>query len=212
MNYRKLLLGFCVIIMVSIGVSLTLKAEIGVGAWDALAQTGSDITGIKVGTVGMLLNGSCVVIQLLILKKDFMFKHLLQFAFSFILGYAINFVFYNVFQNVEVDHYVMRLLFLLLGYVINALSVSIIMLMDVITFPLEGACVAIADRTKFKFHNLRQAADVLSIIGALGLAFMFATPITVREGTVIGMLIFSPLIGFFMKTLKPHFVKYGLAE
>ncbi len=55
------------IILVSFGASLTLKAAVGVGAWDAISQSMSLLTGIKVGTFAMFLNGSCVVGQLIIL-------------------------------------------------------------------------------------------------------------------------------------------------
>ena len=40
--------------------ALALKAAIGVGAWDAFTQTMSKIFNIKVGTMGIILNCSCI--------------------------------------------------------------------------------------------------------------------------------------------------------
>jgi len=37
-------------------------------------------------------------------------------------------------------------------------------------------------------------------------------PLPVREGTVIGMIMFGPLLGIFTKLLKPLLQKYDLAD
>lgn len=93
MKIKRMLVCFFMIILISCGASLTLKAAIGVGAWDALALTGSSISGIKVGTVGMLLNFICIFIELMILRKNFKIKHALQIALCIIVGYTVNFFF-----------------------------------------------------------------------------------------------------------------------
>ena len=53
MKIKRLIMLVVFVIIGSIGSALTLKAAIGVGAWDALAQTGNEITGIQVGTIGI---------------------------------------------------------------------------------------------------------------------------------------------------------------
>ena len=51
-----------------------------------------------------------------------------------------------------------------------------------------------------------------SIVVALSLTLLFNTAFTVREGTVIGMLIFGPSIEFFMKHMRPTLQKIGMAD
>jgi len=82
--------------------------------------------------------------------------------------------------------------------------------MNFISFPLEGACLVISDRFKLNFGKVRQGADILSIIIALVVAISFKDTITVREGTVIGMLLFGPLLDRIMRFVKPRLVKMGL--
>lgn len=209
---NRIILCALMIIVVSFGASLTLKAAVGVGAWDALAQTGSAISGIKVGTVGMILNFICILIQLVILKKEFKIRHILQFGMIFILGFTVNFFYYDVMGHLELTNYFVRVGLLILGYVINAFTVAVIMLVDVVTFALEGACKAIADKNGIKFHNFRQGVDVLFIVIAMALSFAFGVPYAIREGTVIGMIIFGPIMGFFMRILTPIFQKYDLTD
>jgi uncharacterized membrane protein YczE len=212
MKINRFIVVFLMIMLVSFGASLTLKAAIGVGAWDALALTGSSMTGIQVGTVGMILNFVCIFIQLVILRKAFKLKHALQIVLCFIIGYTVNFFFYDVLGGVELSNYFLRVLVLIIGYVINAFTVAVIMLLDVVTFALEGACMAISNKTGVKFHVFRQAVDVVCIVIVIIMAFAFNVPFAVREGTVIGMLIFGPIMGIFMKLLKPIFQKYDLTD
>lgn len=212
MNKRRILLCIAMIILVSLGASLTLKAEIGVGAWDALAQSGSFITKIKVGSVGMIFNLVCVFIEFLILRKNFKIKHLLQIGLSILLGYTINFFYYDLFGNLVLSAYYARVIVLIIGYCINAFVVAILMQIDVVTFALEGACMAICDKYELSFPKFRQGVDVVCIVLVAILTFLFPIPLSVREGTVIGMIIFGPLMGVFMKYTKPFLKKYEFVK
>jgi uncharacterized membrane protein YczE len=103
--------------------ALTMKAAIGIGAWDAMAQTFSNITTIKVGTMGIIFNCSCVLGELIILKRKFTFKHFLQVIVSFLFGFVVNFIFYNV-LTFEINSYILRLLAFVLAYVGMAIFVG----------------------------------------------------------------------------------------
>ena len=203
MKLRKVLCFMLLILCISLGVSLTMKANIGIGAYDAVSQRISALSLIPVGTVMMCSNLLCVFAELLILKKNFKFKHVLQIVLSILLGYLINFFYYDLLGNLVVDNYFLRLILLIVGYTINAFVVAGIMLLDIVTFPLEGVCKAISDQFHIDFSKLRQVADILSVCIVLILWFIFDIELYVREGTVIGMLLFGPLIGIFMKILNP---------
>ena len=210
MSVRKLICYIVLITVTSFGVSLMLKANVGVGAWDALAQAGSTLTTIPVGTVGMIFNILCVLIELLILKKNFKINHAFQIGMSVILGVMVNFFYYHVLGSVVVNNYVLRIFLLILGNVITSFVVASIMLLEVVTFALEGACKVISDKYGIVFHKLRQWVDIVSIAIVILLSVVFKIELYVREGTIIGMLIFSPMLGYFMKVLKPILLKMKL--
>lgn len=207
---KRIILLIFFVVSVGVGASFTLKVAIGLGAWDAVAQSVSYLSGIKVGTLGMILNISCVAGQLILLKKKFKFKHLLQVPVAIILGVVVNFFLYGVLGAITLDSYIMKLVVLLAAFVIVAFAVSSVMVLDVVTFPLEGFCMALANKTKWKFAVIRQAADIISILVALLLTFGLSLPMTLREGTIIGMLIFGPLLGFFMRIIEPIFRRSDL--
>lgn len=59
---------------------------------------------------------------------------------------------------------------------------------------------------------LRQGVDIISIILVLILSFSFNVPLSIREGTIIGMLTFSPIMEIFMKVLRPIFIRLDLTD
>lgn len=198
------------ITVVGFGGSLTLKAAVGVGGYDAFIQSLSFLSGIKVGTIGIILNSSCVLGQLILLRKQFKLEHLLQLPFSLLLGIIINFFYYNVFGNLVIDIYVVNLSLLIIGFIIASAGVGGVMALNVVTFALEGFCLALANKANWKFPVVRQWADIISIILSIILTILFSLPLIIREGTLIGMLIFAPLMGFFMNKTLPVFKRLGL--
>jgi uncharacterized membrane protein YczE len=204
---------FVLVVMVCIvgtSAALTLKGAIGVGAWDALAATTSNVVTIPVGTVGMCFNFLCIAVELIVLKKNFRKLQFLQIPLSFLLGVIVNFVLYDILDSFTIDSYAMRMALLVGGLALGSFGVGCVMVINMVTFPLEGACMAISEKTGKKFHNLRQLVDVLSVIAVLLLVLVWPQPLEVREGTIIGVLIFGPLMGIFMKLVNPIFKKYQL--
>lgn len=192
------------------GAALSLKAAIGVGPWDALAQSISFLTFVKVGTIGMIMNISCVGGQLIFSKGKFDPKVLLQIPVALVLGSLINFVYYDVLGTLVIDSYWVRFILLLVSTSIIAISVSGIMELGLVTFALEGFCMVLSDRFSLRFAHLRQAVDILSVIIVIGLTVVFKIPPTLREGTIISMMLFGPMLAFFMPRINIVLSKYDL--
>ncbi|WP_277295781.1 YczE/YyaS/YitT family protein [Streptococcus hyointestinalis] len=209
---KHLLLCILMILLISLGASLTIKAAIGVGAWDALSVTGNSLTGIKVGTIQMLLNFICIGIQLVILKRDFHIRHVLQIGLSILIGIMVNFFLYIFLGHLLLTNYISRLVLFLIGIVIESFAMSIIMTLDVITFPLEGACMAFARRFGFQFHKVRQYSDIVFILIVFLTLILTKETVSIREGTVLMMLLYGPIMGFFMTKCKPFFQKQRVTD
>ena len=195
-----------------IGASLSVKAAVGIGAWDALSLSVSTVIGMKIGTFSMIMNISCVVIQLVMLGKKFKPLMFLQVFVAILLGYVVNFMIYEVLAGVVIEPYYLNMLLYLTGILIIIFGVANIMSINFISFPLEGACTVISERYHINFGKVRQWADILSVLIALAVSFIFSTDLTVREGTIIGMFLFGPLLHQFMLILKPRLRKLDLVS
>ncbi len=86
------------------------------------------------------------------------------------------------------------------------------MVLDIVTFALEGACMAVSKVSGKKFHVLRQGVDIISVLLIIIIVFVTEVPLAVREGTIIGVLLFGPMMGIFMKLQKPVFKKLNLID
>ena len=198
----RYIIVFASVILVGIGASFSVKANVGIGAWDAIAKSIADVISMEIGTMGMILNCSCVLGQLIIYRRKFRWIQLLQIPLSIVLGMVINFFYYHL-LTFTIDSYAIRMCMFVCAITVCAFGVAMVMLMDEITFALEGFCNAITSLVPIKFHVVRQLADVFSIVGVFIVTFVFGVPLTVGVGTVVGMIIFGPTLGFFMKVMKP---------
>lgn len=198
--------------IMALAISLMLKASVGVGAFDAFTQSVSLLSGIRIGTIAMGVNLLCVLGQLVILKREFGFNRLLQIPMSVLVGMLVNYFYYDLLEMVQFDYYLVALIVFFMSLVTVAFSVSIVMSLDLITPPIESFCMALTKHVPLKFSTLRQLVDILCIVISLGITVMFGYTLPVREGTVLGMLIFAPLLGFFIERAQPLLRKSGMIE
>lgn len=197
-------------IITAIGASLGIKIAIGVGAWDALSQSISMVLGVKVGTFSMILNISCVLVQIFLLKDRFKFNHLAQIGVSILLGTVVNFMIYKVLSEIMIDNYFISMSLFILSVVMCALGIAMITAINLISFPLESCCMVLAKKINKNFGSIRQGVDIIAIIISLIITFIFKNSMTVREGTIIAMLIFGPMLDLFVKLMSPSLRKLSL--
>lgn len=190
------------VIITAIGASITVKANIGVGAYEALNISINQISGIKIGTLAIILNVICIFIQWILLKKNFQVRQLFQVIVSLILGQVINLMLYTIFADLTIDSYLVRVLMVITGGMICAVGVGFMMALNYISMPLEGACMAASETFNLNFGKVRQTVDILLIISALSISFISGTDITIREGTIITMLIFPASMNFVYEKIR----------
>ncbi|MCQ9209929.1 YczE/YyaS/YitT family protein [Granulicatella seriolae] len=203
-SLRNVLLVVLGLVGVGAGVALSVKADIGMSSYDAFATTLANIVSIKVGTMTIIVNTVCVLIQLLFLRKNFEVRRLLQLVAAFVLGYIINFFLYNILGSFIPDNYIVRLIMFLSGQVLVAVSIALMLAINYVSMPLEPTVMVIADYLKKDFAKLRQALDGILIVIILVLTYIFKTDLTIREGTIIGFIIFAPIMNFFFKRFKSY--------
>ncbi|WP_073022247.1 YczE/YyaS/YitT family protein [Clostridium intestinale] len=207
---NRIIMVAIAMIITAMGASLGIKIAIGVGAWDALSQSISMVLGVKVGTFSMILNISCVLVQIFILKDVFRFNHLAQIGVSILLGTVVNFMIYKVLAEIVIDNYFISISLFVLSVVMCALGIAMITAINLISFPLESCCMVLAKKINKNFGSIRQGVDIIAIVISLIITFIFKNSMTVREGTVIAMLIFGPMLDIFVKLMSPSLRKLSL--
>lgn len=183
------------------GISLTIKANVGVSSFNSMNLAFSSATDIKIGTVTIIFNALFLLAYMILSQFALKKKYIIQ-AFSVIFfGVIINFFTYTILRELIVTNYILRLLLISVGTSIGGLSVGMIIRYDAITFPIESFCMILAEKTDFTFVKLRYFIDFLSILTSIIISLTFNLPLFVREGTLISFLILSASMNY-MKEKK----------
>ena len=86
------------------------------------------------------------------------------------------------------------------------------MVLDLVTMPIENTALIISEKTRFNFGLVRQFVDIIFVVLALILTFVYSEDLTIREETVISALTFGPLFSVYMPRIEKVFKRWGLIE
>lgn len=200
------------VIMASIATCLMIKADIGLGSVDSMLLNISKKMNIQMGTITAIVYILAVGTQVLILGKGFKIRQLLQIPIAFIIGVVINFGL-ALLEGYEVSQYWLRVVFLLSGTLLASIGVGAILALGLVHLPIEGTCLALSEKKKWNFGVIRWTIDIFAIATTLVFYFFFNGYLTIREGTILNMLIFAPILNFFYNYFKKHpFIKSIMIE
>ena len=178
------------------GYSLT-KANLGTSPISSIPYVLSLNFPFTLGNFTIFFSIFLIVLQLIILRKNFKLEHILQIPVSIIFGYFIDLTMI-LFSWVNPEAYIMKIVYLLMGCLILGVGVYMEVLADVVMLPGESFVRAIVLTWKTNFGTTKICFDVsMSVIAAV-LSFVFAGRLAgVREGTVIAAL----LVGFIARLI-----------
>lgn len=78
------------LVVMSFGVALSIKAELGTSPISSLPYVSAQIAGLSVGTTTIILNTLFVLMQILLLRRDYEWPQLLQIAVAVVFGLLID--------------------------------------------------------------------------------------------------------------------------
>ena len=183
----------------ALGVAFVTKASLGTSPITSIPYVSSLNFKPSLGNFTIIMSIVLILLQILILRKDFKLEHALQIPVSFAFGYMIDFCMWSTpFINPQL--YPVKILCLLTGCVILGFGVWMEVIADVVMLPGESFVRAVA----FKAHKEFVFDSSLAVIAVI-LSFVLSGQLQgVREGTVITALIVGFIARWIGKFL--HFV------
>ena len=181
--YRILFYVLGLLIM-AFGVAISVNSELGVSTVNSLPYVISLITGSNLGTCVIIVFGCYIVVQILLLRKQFKWINLTQIIFSTIFG---------------------KLVMLAVSIVMIAVGVSMYVGTKLINMPMEGMTSAITELLPGKsFHQVKVVVDCIVVVAALVLSVVFLHGLYgVREGTILCALLVGSAMKPIQKVLLP---------
>lgn len=179
----------------SLGVSLITKADLGTSPISSIPYVLSLNFPFTLGQFTIAFSLLLILIQLVILRRNFKAEHLLQIPISILFGYFIDLTMVILFF-VNPQSYLSSVVYLLIGCVILGFGVYTEVLANVAMLPGESFVRAVSSTWKTEFGSTKVAFDVSLTVIAAVLSLIFAHRLDgVREGTIIAAL----LVGFIAR-------------
>lgn len=193
---------FLGLFLMTLGVSMSVKSNLGVSPVSSIPYTITCITGLEMGKETIVFHVFLVALQILILRKAFRKKNLLQVVVGVIFGYFTTFSNYLFSFLPTPEVLIVRFLMMFGSAVLIAGGIFFYLPADIIPLAGEGAMQAIPDTTKIVFNKVKIGFDVSMV--AVSLA---ACLLVLRElGSVgVGTIITSVLVGAILGVVNQWF-------
>lgn len=198
-RYIFFFLGIC---LNAFGIALFTRSKLGTGPTSCIPYVVSLKSGLSFGTCTFMFNILLLLGQIILLRKNFPRYQLLQLPvtllFSILIDGAMKFTTF-----VNTDIYWLALFYNILGCIFRAVGVSCQVVADVVMLSTEAFVKALSDVSKKEFSWIKLFFDVFMAAVAIALSFLLLGRLeSVREGTLIIVLLVGPVSHYFTKRLS----------
>ena len=205
-RYLLLLVGLSIM---AFGVAFSIKASLGTSPISSVPYVVSLFTPLTVGTATITMHCVFILLQILILRKNYHPVQLMQLPVAFFFGYLTDFGVWAV-QGITCNTYWQQWIVCLIGILLVAVGVSFEVKAGVVVLAGEGVVLAICKvLPKVKFGYMKVGFDVTLVVIACILSIVFTGRLQgVREGTVAAAL----LVGLIAKQLGKLLARWKLEK
>lgn len=204
-RYLLLLTGLSVM---AFGVAFSIKASLGTSPVSSVPYVVSLFTPLTVGTATIIMHCVFILMQILILRKNYHPIQLMQLPVAVFFGYLTDFGVWAV-QGISYDTYWQQWILCLIGIFLVAVGVSLEVKAGVVVLAGEGVVLAICQVLPVKFGYMKVGFDVTLVVIACVLSIVFTGQLQgVREGTVAAAI----MVGLIAKQLGKLLSHWKLEE
>lgn len=206
------------LLLVALGIALSIISNLGTSALSCPAYVLSLKWNLSVGVFTIIVNTSLILIQLLVLRKQFKAKYLMQIPASLVFGYMIDFWLWAL-TALEPSTLAVRFALIIAGCAITAVGVSLEIAAQAWMLSAEMTVYAFTKVCTMPFGTIKIIMDCLFVVLAACISFvLFSNPFGACEYTTLadillarnpgivigaGTVVCAILPGFLMKWTDP---------
>ena len=183
-----------------LGVSFITKAGLGTSPITSIPYTLSLGFTPTVGMFTFVFNIFLIILQLILLRRNFQLQHLLQLPIIALFSFFIDLTM-SLLGFIQPETYVLKVISLVIGCLILGFGVFMEMVANVAMLPGEATVRAVSDVFSTDFGKTKIAFDSsMTVIAAILSFIMFKHLDGVREGTIVAAI----LVGFIARLFKKY--------
>lgn len=198
LNLRvRFLMYFAGLFIMTIGIALSVKSNLGVSPVSSIPYTMTCVWGIEMGRATMLFHIGLVLLQVLLLRKNFRMVNLLQILVGVVFGYFTTFCNWGASFLPAPTGIEMRVAFSLVSVVLVAIGIFFYMPANVMPLAGEGAMMAVSKIFGIQFHRVKIGFDISMVVLSLTVcALMLGSLGSVGVGTILAAVLVGIVLGF----------------
>ena len=186
----------------TLGVAVSVRADLGVSTISSIPYTMTCVAGIDLGVATIIFSIFMVILQIILLRKDYKIINLLQLPVGIVFGIFLTFCCSLTVYIPEPSNFAVQLIMTLISTVLVALGVFLYVPAGFIPLAPEGAMLAISKITKAKFANVKLVCDITMVVISLVTCLIVIRQLgSVGIGTVLAAL----LVGTEVKWMTKFF-------
>lgn len=183
-----------------LGVSFITKAGLGTSPITSIPYTLSLGFTPTVGMFTLVFNIFLVILQVILLRRNFQLQNLLQLPIIALFSFFIDLTM-SLLGFIQPETYLLKVISLVIGCLILGFGVFMEMVANVAMLPGEATVRAVSDVFSTDFGKTKIAFDSsMTVIAAILSFIMFKHLDGVREGTIVAAI----LVGFIARLFKKY--------
>lgn len=187
---------FIGLFVMTIGIALSVKSNLGVSPVSSIPYTMTCIWGIEMGKATILFHIILVLIQILLLRKKFKPVQLLQVVIGVVFGYFTTFCNYMVSFLPTPENLGIRIIMVLASTVFVAFGIFLYLPADLIPLAGEGCMQAVSSVTHIEFSKVKIGFDcTMVLVSAITCLTVLHNLRSVGAGTIIAAILVGTLVG-----------------
>lgn len=194
---------YCIgLFIVSMGVAFSIISDLGVSPISSIPYVVSVLSAIDIGVCTTIFMSALIVVQLIILRRDFKPIYIFQLVSSVIFGYFVSFS-TNLTSGIDLGgNYWLSLLFCGISVVLIGFGLCLYLAPKFIVLPGEGVMQAMTKKFNLPMFVCKTIFDCCVVLIAIVSAVVFSGALFgVREGTIIAALCVGVVLKFFQNLL-----------
>ena len=198
---KRSLVFFFGLFVMAVGVVLSVDAELGTSPISSPPYVFGVAFSLSLGTTTIIMNLGLILLQILLLRKDFRWIQLIQILAVVVFGAFIDATM-GLMSWIQPTNYFVQWAICLLGCATLAFGIFLEVKAKVTYMPGEGLALAIEKVFHWNFGIIKVAFDFsLVTVGGVGSLLLLHRLVGVREGSVAAALLVGTIIRFYGKHL-----------
>ena len=180
----------------TIGIAFSVRSDLGVSPVSSLPYTMTVVWGVEMGRATFEFHAVLVLIQILLLRRKFKRKNLLQLAVGVLFGLFTTLCNTLVMMIPMPDNLPFRIGMLAVSIIVVAIGIFFYVPADIMPLAGEGTMLAVSEVTGVKFSNVKIGFDVsMTVISLIVCLVAVHNMGSVGIGTVVSAILTGSMLG-----------------